>query len=51
MKYEIRYESATYSGMQFVVAITPEQAIAIFCERWEMYGDVAPSCWVAGCWS
>lgn len=50
-RYTISYESATSSGEQFVLATSPEEALAKFDERWAEHGDKVPSRWISQTWA
>lgn len=46
-----RYEVCYDGGMKYVVAGSPEAALAKFKEEWEQFGDVAPVAWIGAAWS
>jgi hypothetical protein len=50
-RYEIGYESKTGSGTKFVLATSDAEALRLFREEWEEYGDEAPTCWIVGRWA
>ena len=50
-RYTITFESATTSGERFVLATSPEEALAKFDESYTEHGDKVPSRWISQTWA